>query len=315
MQHFFGKGNREYWMGIAIAMVFLYHLLYPEWLDPSFKIIGSLFSRAEIGVDLFFFLSAYGLCHSYSNNRLSVFYKNRLKRLFPIYLVFWGVFSYFCNYSWSDALYRFLCQISGFACIQKTNYEWYVPSLIVLYLFFPLLFKLIDYLYRKRQISLYVILFFFSIGIGTLIFQQVFRIHFVKRFPVIILGIMSYLLERDKNEKKLVGLYSLAGLGSFFSAWYGFVPLVLYGIKYLPFKLIGRNFFCLLGRHSLEIYLAQHIAYRCYYIESVNTECLKVVTVIAYTVVLSLLFVCIQYGFWKIVNNFSSRSPHSVMKK
>lgn len=68
--------DKQFLMGIAITFVWLYHLRCTchHLGDPLFK---PLF----IGVDIFLFLSAYGLCFSYNKNTLGQFYKNRIKRV------------------------------------------------------------------------------------------------------------------------------------------------------------------------------------------------------------------------------------------
>lgn len=68
--------DKQFLMGIAITFVWLYHLRCTchHLGDPLFK---PLF----IGVDIFLFLSAYGLCFSYNKNSLGQFYKNRIKRV------------------------------------------------------------------------------------------------------------------------------------------------------------------------------------------------------------------------------------------
>ena len=66
--------NRTETMGIAMLMVLLYHLK-GTWFYPGF-----------LGVDIFLFLSAYGLSRSYKTNTLGIFYKRRLNRVVPLYL-------------------------------------------------------------------------------------------------------------------------------------------------------------------------------------------------------------------------------------
>lgn len=70
-------------MGAAIIAVILYHLYC--WV-PGTPLLR-VFKWGFIGVDVFMFVSAFGLCFSYERNPLSVFYFNRTKRIFPSFIV------------------------------------------------------------------------------------------------------------------------------------------------------------------------------------------------------------------------------------
>ena len=67
--------NRTCSLGIALTMVLLYQFdqihCYPGFL----------------GVGIFLFLSAYGLCKSIEKNAVVLFYKHRVERVVPMYLI------------------------------------------------------------------------------------------------------------------------------------------------------------------------------------------------------------------------------------
>ena len=73
--------NRSFLMGVAMIMVIVYHLFC--WV---YNPIG-IFNIGYIGVDVFLFLSGLGLSYSYEKNSIVHFYKNRIKRIYPIYLL------------------------------------------------------------------------------------------------------------------------------------------------------------------------------------------------------------------------------------
>ena len=99
------------------------------------------------GVEIFLFLSGMGLFYSMSGNpRLSVFYRKRLTRLLPAYLLFGGI-----GYAVLDLLLRhtdfmrFLLDFSMISFWTKgTRLIWYIALIVPLYLLFPLLFRLIS---------------------------------------------------------------------------------------------------------------------------------------------------------------------------
>ena len=72
----FDKGNRSYLMGIAILWIVLLHLYC--WFQGKLPWWIYFFSDGQTGVDIFLFLSAYGLEASYRKNGWSIFYKKRM---------------------------------------------------------------------------------------------------------------------------------------------------------------------------------------------------------------------------------------------
>ena len=80
MDKVFGINFRSYWMGISICMVMLLHIvMYRSSDEFLFRTLKMLFLQGDAGVNVFFFLSAYGLCHSLENNSINKYYRNRRK--------------------------------------------------------------------------------------------------------------------------------------------------------------------------------------------------------------------------------------------
>ena len=75
--------HRELLMCIAIICVVFYHLALRGRLNIGY-----------IGVDIFMLLSGYGIGKSLQHNSLSKFYKNRVRKIMPI----WTLMS---SLSWS----------------------------------------------------------------------------------------------------------------------------------------------------------------------------------------------------------------------
>ena len=81
------RSYRSAIMGFATIMVLLFH----QYTVNS-SLILSVFSHiGHWGVDIFLFVSGFGIAHSLSNNLTIVFYQNRIKKMFPICLIV-GVF-------------------------------------------------------------------------------------------------------------------------------------------------------------------------------------------------------------------------------
>ena len=78
------KTNRFFYYGLSIFLIILYHANSFGFHSPVFM----PFSAGYIGVDIFMFFSAYGCCYSFEKNDLITFYKRRVKRIYPIYMLF-----------------------------------------------------------------------------------------------------------------------------------------------------------------------------------------------------------------------------------
>ena len=154
-------------MGFAIIWVFMLHSgVTGNVIWDAIRFYG------WAGVDIFFFLSAIGLCFSLrKDNSTLAFFKRRAKRILPTWffvLLAVHLVGLICNHYLPklpfyipDTLLKCFTWytgtgfwISDFALGKGWFYEWYVPSLLAFYLFTP-------YLYRKRNLSLFLLIVLF----------------------------------------------------------------------------------------------------------------------------------------------------------
>lgn len=74
MNNILGLKQRKAYMGIAILWIIGYHfyLTQEEFINnfAPLQILKFLFGKGFVGVDVFFLLSSFGLCHSLENNKL-----------------------------------------------------------------------------------------------------------------------------------------------------------------------------------------------------------------------------------------------------
>lgn len=305
MDNILSKDSRTFWMGISILYVILYHLVffsngqieYPHWIRIFF--VG-IVKNGFLGVDVFLFLSAYGLCHSFSKNSLKVFYTNRIKRLLSTYILFAIIVTAFflTEETTINILRDWTFQITGLAVIKPianpNHIEWYTPSLILLYIFFPLLFSLVKKL-SDNPLLLYTTLFLLVIGANFI--SYFISDNLSNRLPIIITGVLTYLFLPNNN--KLVLVYSFLGILSFIAPNYtlGYclcVPIVLYG---LSMESVSHNritdFIRLMGKYSFEIYLAQVITTR--YILTGDGEYMnKLIICLLLTPVISIILISVN---------------------
>lgn len=76
--------SRSCMMGIAIILVVLYHATCS---NISLGLLTLPSSYGLIGVDIFLFLSAYGISFSINKYSVGVFYRRRYERILPIYSI------------------------------------------------------------------------------------------------------------------------------------------------------------------------------------------------------------------------------------
>lgn len=164
-------------MGLSIISIMLFHLRFVSIFPFSL-----FYNFGHFGVDMFFFLSGFGLVFSLKKNSSpKVFYTKRLKRLFyPI--VFCGIIKYILSYT----LYPFNVSPRGISTLVGLDL-WFFKPLICFYLVAPFAY----FLFKRTSAAI--------ISISTLFICIALLILFpnnlnyiiewsIARFPAFILG-------------------------------------------------------------------------------------------------------------------------------
>ena len=280
-------------MGLAILWVYFSHT---QIYLPDFTYLLPIRFLKETGyggVDIFLFISGYGLVHGITNNRyaLSRFYGRRLSRILPAY---WIVITlslgreYLCGQE--VTLARAVLQYStmGF-WLNRNQFDWYIPSLFMLYLFFPVFYQTIrDAQHRKKTVLLWIT-FSLLLCMSIIPTHLNYLIIILTRVPVFLLGLYTGLFVIQSGSVRhgywplsmilIIGFGSLMFLIIIFISftpeqrwhyglwWYPFLGITPCLCLILPrgleklrtsMPLFGSWFndflrFC--GTHSLEIYL------------------------------------------------------------
>jgi len=152
-------------MGLAMLWIIGYHfyLVQSEFIDAHLFPVKLLLRNGFVGVDIFFILSAYGLCCSWERSSACEFYKKRFLRIIPLYIVF----LFLCkvvlkaNHVLADGLLQ-MTSLSVFnTSLTRTmcmGGEWFVPAIINLYIIFPLLFMTVKWTKNRfPKYGLYVV--------------------------------------------------------------------------------------------------------------------------------------------------------------
>lgn len=311
MERIIGKDYRAYWMGIAMVLVILLHLVYQrEEIDPFFRFLRMLFLQGDSGVNIFFFLSSVGLCHSLNGNGVKRFYWRRICRIFPIYVIYLIFVRYLVVTGGGN--WYFLMRLTGlnmFAWRELSGDAWYMSALLVLYAIFPLLYFLLQSKFLLRWYSI-----FFLVCLLTFVYylpgvHNHFHAMFHARLQVILLGIATYKYLRCGKERDLIKLYGAVAALALFTyndcAFYFYIPLVLWAFDKGSLPFYGMKFFSFIGRHSLEVYLAQVITLQVLFANSDGNFYTDAIKYLLLTIPVAFALWGIQTGFWQIFKSFN----------
>lgn len=144
---FFGNGLSQEMKGLAMLLIVFSHVCY--FLDVNQQFLFPLGIMAGVGINLFLFLSGYGLTVTSMAKPLSIgkFY---LKRLSKLYIPFWIVLITFLildffvlkiNYGWPNIISSFLGWFGHANLYTDINSPfWYFSFIVAYYLIYPLVF-------------------------------------------------------------------------------------------------------------------------------------------------------------------------------
>lgn len=264
-------------MGAAILFIILFHIPLPR-SDMFF----GLRRCGNIGVDMFLFLSGIGLWYSWLKQpSFSNFYKRRLLRIFPTWLVISSIY-YLQRFDFETGDYLDLVlDITinwGFWLHDELSF-WYIPAIMMLYLWAPLYMRLIQRHPSYRWLPVLMVCWCIMVQWVTPMHQAVGHIEiFWSRVPVFFIGINCGELVRrglrmEPASRWLVMITFLMTAAA--CIWleqmrYGRFPLFAERMIYIPLTvtlilLLTDLFRCMpgwchrvfifLGSLSLEIYL------------------------------------------------------------
>ncbi len=298
------KTNRNYFMGIAIVLVILHHFclrLDGCWHVDTFPF--TIFYWGQIGVDIFLFVSAYGCCASWENNSWWQYALHRIKRIYPQYIVFLLIVLlwFFADASILHRMKMAVFSLMGIAPIYRlgVSIEWYIPSLLMMYFFLPLIYMGIKHANRGGQLLLISVAI---LSLPGLLERPWIYYPFLARIPVILCGIVAYINRKDLAFlAKMFAFLMLLGLTTRENMVIHsmMVPLFFVALSMIELgKLPLQNMFTFLGKHSLEIFFAQTITTQ-YMMKNYywGEKWLSLAIIIGITILLALLFYLVQVGF------------------
>lgn len=174
-------------MGLSIIWIVLYHLGF------EVKLLQIPMRYGFTGVDIFMFMSGFGLFFSLSRDiSLKKFFIKRFVRILPAYIFMGALFSIFFYHD-DITTFLFRCSMLGYWHIGgNIYYEWFIPAICTLYIFFPLFFKKVLCPFRRLRFLFLIILFYF-LSIIYLFDSYIDNWHFllIYRIPIFMYGSLT----------------------------------------------------------------------------------------------------------------------------
>lgn len=314
MELSFLSRHRSLYMGFAIFWIFFYHV------GIGISGFREVFAIGWFGVDIFFFVSGFGLCASLQNNpSVKDFYKRRFIRIIPTWwliLLIMAIIGFFFSIKGTPAsLIDVFYWFTGFGWwTNHCNYEWYIPTLLLFYLLSPTF----AHLSKKTLVICMFICTLLSMLFAMATFIQHVYMSY-SRLSVFIMGFLIYKLYDEKikiKPKQWIPLFILGiivfGVGLLYKTQNLIVgltisrlsiPCFIVPMLFVVGKVLGHFkyievFFVVLGTLSLEIYLL-HINHEftepvCGFLQHIVPAFWKIIYFVAVLFIADLLHVLIN---------------------
>lgn len=289
-------------MGWAIVWIMMLHFTF-----ITIKPLGFIAQYGFAGVDIFMLVSGFGLYFSLdNNNNLRAYFKRRVIRIFPTYYLI-GIIPSLIIFHDNLPNYIFRYSTIGF-WTNSLYWEWYIPSIVILYLIAPIFKKALD----SRHITTITFIAIAFLSVSYIIVSHEFvndkdpHFFLLYRTPEFIFGMICAHWTQKKTAVKIYYIVMAIGIPFFISLFPKHHEI--YNYKYLslafllPFfttslitlsKMIRQinPILSIIGKASLEIYLIQAI-----FFEAIITEKFKINQTWHDAITVTLLITCILLG-------------------
>ena len=307
--------NKKVIMSFSALMIIIFHL----WINITkpntniYLIETYLRYIGYIGVDIFFFLSAYSLASNEIDNYLNFIFK-RFKKIYLKFIIF-GVIAFFFN-KWS--FLKLLKIIFGIEFLTKGggSFLWFIPAIMIIYILLPL-YKKLDNKYRVIT-PIITIITYLILVITLSINKKTTLLIFINRIPIILLGYyFSKLKIFEKLQKNNLLYYCIALCLTIFGLFFNYylylnhfylsyfqdifyvlsIPLII-GVILLLDKIKSNKLFNYLGSITLEVYAIQMIF--GYYLTG---KLVKIISNSFLTNIISIVIVILIASFFNLIFN------------
>lgn len=227
---------RNVLFGIATLWIGLFHsdnLTLAAFTKNQFLIDAFKFFRGSgnIGVDMFLFLSGVGLFFSFTkDSRVLTFWKKRFMRVLPtafLIATFYFSLRYVNGRCTSGPLYYFLRITFTYFFVKGERVFWFISLILVLYLVFPIFFKIIEKFRLWGMLGLVVLAVAFTFFVRWRMpgFYGYWEIALC-RVPAFVIGIWAgkFVMEKKEISKKWLWLFLALAVG-FLTLIYFYTPI------------------------------------------------------------------------------------------
>lgn len=212
--------NKKFLQVIAAFQILFFHLWAPL---TSTQIEQFILKTAYVGVDMFFFLSAYSLAGREID--YVPFFKDRVLKLYAKFAFFTLIMALFSK---SFGVIRVVKSLTLIEFFQKGGgaFLWFIPAILILYIIYPLFLK-----WNSRFKVIWVLLIWLIAGVFSehvLSYTAVFI--FTNRIPVILAGYLfkTYCTHNNNLRRSFIVLIPL---GVLLLHMYGFKVRLNFPIK------------------------------------------------------------------------------------
>lgn len=183
--------NRMCIFGISLIWIFLRHTFF--YNQYSYGVLDPITRIGDIGVDIFMFLSAYGLSFSYNRNRdKKYFYKRRLLRIVPSVVLLLFIFAVVDTLIFDAKIYH--CIDPTYWLFSLYSTYWFIGAILLFYMVFPYLYDFLENLQWKIEIVVGGAFFLAFICIVVIKLSHIELLKqlvvYTARIPILIIGIL-----------------------------------------------------------------------------------------------------------------------------
>lgn len=190
--------NKKSLMAISAMLILIYHL----WINiTNLRVEIFLKQLCVIGVDIFFFISAFNI--GKSNINYKDFIANRFKKIYLEFLVFSVIGA--IHFKWN--FQKFLNVILGLELFKSGggSFLWFIPGIMIVYLTLPFIKKL-DVKYPKISPFILIIIYILAVILISTFSNYKALFILINRIPVILVGyyFARYHLLDKLNKNKII---------------------------------------------------------------------------------------------------------------
>lgn len=186
-------------MGFATLWIMMNHVWKPilterehlAWIENYIKEIGFC------GVDIFLLVSGLGLVFAIEKYDLKTFYLRRFIHVYPAFFFAGAGIAFFRGWGLEGFLRNVL--LINFFTKNIYSYLWYVPAILLFYLFFPVYYKIFKQAKNKYIfVSASIVVWY----VATMLLDGILREDFfgiTNRIPIFIVGILvGWMIEHQE---------------------------------------------------------------------------------------------------------------------